>query len=265
MSPSWRERFEIALRPDEVAVRHVSSGWRPKEALIVRRVTNGNIVDALANALDEYSSNRRIRAVADIVLAEPMGRCALVPWSAGVRGKSERAALLRACFEDLYGSDIGHWPMVADRGLYGAAAPAYAAEGSLMAEMGETLARRGIRMISVAPSFAAIFNRHHRRLMEEPAVFAVVDSGWATLATFHDREWNSLRSVRLPDDPVEIGIAVAREAVLQGLPDGARLLVCSLTEYPRGSFGHGTEFVRPWGTIAQPGPSAALLPGRWPR
>lgn len=266
MSPSWRDRFEIALCLDEVAVRRISAGWRPKEEIVVERAPVEVLAENLSVIMDRLTVGRKIRvpAVADIVLSESFVRHALLPWSPLVRGKSERGALLRACFEDAYGEPALGWHLTADRGEYTAAAPASGIEQSLLERITMILTTRRIRLRSAIPFFSAVFNRYRTKLAAWPVVLAAGDAEWTTLATFNDGRWNSLRSVRLTGDPEELRSALAREAVLQGLPNNARKLLCVPGDVLLRA-ADDTEILRPWGTRARPHKSAALLNRCWSR
>ncbi|MBI3523802.1 MAG: hypothetical protein HY066_04630 [Betaproteobacteria bacterium] len=267
MSPSWRDRFEIALCSDEVTVRHLSAGWRSKEETVVVRASTEKLMDSVGNILDRFAVNERVRipATAEVVLSESFVRHSLLPWSPLVRGKSERAALLQACFEDAYGEPALSWRLVADRGEYAAAAPACGVEQVLLADIAAVLASRRIRLRSVSSFFSAVFNRYRLEPSLHTTVFAAGDSEWATLATFVDGHWNSLRSVRLTGDPEDLHSALSREALLQGLPKDARKLLCFPGNVSQRVADSGVEFLRPWGIHAKPEKSAALLTGGWPR
>lgn len=264
MSLSWRDRFEIALCSDEIAVRRLSTGWRSKEDIVVEHTTMDKLTDGFGEILDRLASRgSRIPAIADIVLSESFVRHALLPWSPLVRGKSERAALMQACFEDAYGDPALSWRLVADRGEYDSPAPACGVEQPLLARVAAVLATRRIRLRSVTPFFCSVFNHCRPRLSLQPAVLAAGDSEWMALATFVEGRWNSLRSIRLTNDPEDLFSALARETVLQGLPKDARKLLCVPGEVHYRAGGGNMELLQPWGTLTKPKKSAALLKGCW--
>lgn len=267
MSPSWRDRFEISLCHDEVAVRRMSAGLRPREDIVSERVPKEALIDSLGNILDRLASNRgtRLPASAEILLSESFVRHVLLPWSPLVYGKSERAALLQACFADAYGDSSLDWLLVADRGEYEAAAPASGVERSLLNRIAAILASRRIRLRSVTPFFSAVFNRYSPGSAPRPTVLAAGDSEWTTLATFVDGRWNSLRSIRLTGEPEELRAALTREALLQGLPKDARKLLCVPIDVPKREVDGSIELLQPWGTLAKPLKATAMLKGCWSR
>lgn len=267
MSPSWRDRFEIALCLDEIAVRRLSAGWRPKEEIVVVRAPIEKLMDSLGDILDRLPDSHRLRipTTAEVVLSESFVRHTLLPWSPLLRGKLERAALLRACFEDAYGDPVIDWQLVADRGEYASATPASGIEQSLLTRITAVLASRRIQLRSATPFFSAVFNRCRLKSSLRPTVLAVGDAEWTTVATFVDGRWNSLRSIRLTGDPEDFLPAIERETLIQGLPKDARKLLCVPRDSPKRATADDTEHLRPWGTLAKPQKSVALLKGRWLR
>lgn len=266
MSPSWRECFEIALRPQEVAVRRISAGLRPEEQILVQPVGDAQgPEDVMGELIDQLARVRKMSAVAEVVLTESFARYTLVPWSPHTRGKEERNALLRACFEDFYGEKSQEWAVAADRGKYGTAAPAYAADKSFIDRIGAVLAKRRIHLTSVTPFFSAVFNRYRCELSAQPSVLAVADAGWGTLATFIGGQWHSLRSLRLPDTAGALCATASREPFFHGLAADTRISVCSLDDCRERNEHPNLGFLAPWGATAQPGSSVALLTRRWPK
>lgn len=117
------------------------------------------MVTAVAAALDDLAPRRNLPVVADVILAEDLVRHTLVPWAPQARGRAERTALVRACFEDAYGNGTEGWRMAADGGAYAVPAPASAVARDVVKTLATTLGQRRIRLGRVVPFFAAVFDR----------------------------------------------------------------------------------------------------------
>lgn len=241
MSPSPTSRagtgLAIGLCPDAVGIVRLG-GWRQarvdgQESLVVAEPTADGL--AAVAVLDLWLHQNRPAAAGlgrwfpahvHVVLSDRLLRYACVPWSGGRLSLQEEAALNLGCFEERY-SDMSGWTLRSAPGRYGQSRLAVAVPTVLLAALESSLRTHGLRGEAVTPYFIACWNRWRRDIAKAggkaDALVTVVDKGAAVIGVVSGKDggWRSLRSLRTADGADDLARLLAREAVLQGLSDGA--------------------------------------------
>lgn len=263
MSPSWRDRVRIALRPDGVALLRVAKGLRPQVTHKELAPCDGaqgrekwrGAVTSLGDALGRAPWRG---ANVTVVLSSHFVRYAFIPGNVELKGKREETAYVRHLLSKL--GDGG-----ADGGLIrvGTAMPgrgrvACSVERSLAEELGAAVRRGGGRLSSVQPYLMTAFNSRRMLSEQEPAWFVALEDDCCVLTRWADGQWQDVKTRRLAgmvEDELPRLIAQERLiAVDEVLPE--RVIVFS-----PGKPGLKPRFPHPWQvTVLSPAPLPGFSP-----
>jgi hypothetical protein len=221
------ERLSIALTPQEIGAIRLGQGGEEGKVRITfdAPAMSGPAWATAADALNTWFDRSSIlRGSATLVVSGRFARVALIPWSDHVGKQSEEAALALACFESQYG-DMTGWTVRADPGRFGEAKLAFALETEFVDVLRRALGSRSIECRTLRPYFIAAWNRWRGSLPDKPALFAVVESGVATLTTIVAGQWRSLRATGVGDDSRSLANVLEREVLLQGFGESVEMFV----------------------------------------
>lgn len=198
MSPSWRDRVRIVLRPDRVILVRLAGALTPRVSAkeIVDCAGDGwqPAVAALAGAL---KGAKWQRADATVILSSHFVRYLLVPWSDQLVTEEERAAWVRHSFTEVHGADAAQWEFRWSEEGPGRPQVASAVEQALPAAIREVFKASTLRLRSLQPYAMAAFN-HWRRAMAGPErFFLLAEPGRLCLAALSQGQWRSFHSRRL--------------------------------------------------------------------
>lgn len=212
MSRLWTESgVSACLTDDSVTLLRVRGGLRPVVTDAGREAfTAGEwslALAALAKGLEMAPAPASVR----VLLGARWVRYLLLPWSPELARHGFREALAAALFERQFQQPVGAYRVQLGACAYGqpllAAFVAREAELSLV----DLLQSRGLRLTSLQPLLAAIWNRHHAVLRRQPGTLLVQESG-RLLCVGH--AGGHVQSVALrPGTPVDLP---ALCAVLEG-------------------------------------------------
>jgi hypothetical protein len=267
--PSLRKRVTAALCPTHIAVSISSRGWRPVSTkpacYAAERVEGVANWEAPLAALRQWLEQTQQEDVdVDILLADDFVRYALIPWSDQVQKPAERAALAQITFESLFGAAALDWEIRVDAGDFDQASIACALDRVFLTELQSVLMARKLRLRSLQPNFMRLC-AHWRPPVEGDALLALVGGDQCLLATVRNAGWNSIRAVKLTDDPRQAAPAVIeREILLQGLSEQTEVCVHAPDSLASSSFQAAirvTTLPLSAGSEGQPAAAAMLMAG----
>ncbi|UCH47050.1 MAG: hypothetical protein JSU95_13245 [Betaproteobacteria bacterium] len=181
-------------------------------------------IDALSDVLAGLARTVSL----DVVLSDHFLRYALVPWSRNLVADSERLALARLTFSQIYGSMVDDWVVTVGEQKAGQAAFACAMDRGLLQALQELARRRSMRLRSLRTALGERINRHRRRLRQNEFCFASLEPERLTLAFHSKAGWLAVRGRRLAAGAVEQLPAVVRqEAAAAGANQGGDLYLAS--------------------------------------
>lgn len=199
MLPLWRDHLHIALCPDRLVLLRIQRGLRPH--LGAKRVMSCDGEQgwecALAALAAETAKPEWQNADVTVVLSNHFVRYQRVPWSDQLSSDEERAALVRHCYSEIYGSAAAGWELRWSEEPPGAPWLASAVEASLLERLREILTHAGLRLHSVQPYLMAAFNRWRKEFKGAQQWFVLGEPGWLCVAQIEGGTWRSIRSHRI--------------------------------------------------------------------
>lgn len=207
MSPSWRERWLVSLAPRRLGVLRFAPGLQP-------RLRDGAAHDYESEpGAPAWAAGVRLlggllegaaRPVSlSVVLSNHFVRYAVVPWTEGVRGESQRLAVARAQFLGLFGAEAAAWAAALEPARHGQPAMAAAVDAGLLDSLRALAARgRGVRLRSVQPHLAAALNACRRALAAGDSL-ALAEPGRLTIAFRRGDAWSEVVSRRVATEDGE--------------------------------------------------------------
>lgn len=266
MSPSWRKRVRIALRPDGVTLALLAHGLRPRPADVIHApctpAGGGAWRAPLAAADEALAAAPWPAAPATVIVSNHFVRYVLVPWSARLVEEAEQLALAQHCFSEIHGSAALEWALMLAQARAGTPRLAAAVDRELLAELDAFCARRRLRLKSVQPYFAAAFNGVRRQIGVRDFWFVAAEPGRLCLARAAGGRWVAIRSRRVGESGLgELAALVEREACLIDMPPGETPVFVH-DAGPAGAFDDGrARALRPRAAASADGPLAMALAG----
>jgi hypothetical protein len=175
------ERIEALLAPDALHLRRTGAGvaqavaaeadaeaWRAPLAALDRALRaqppraapgGGRLPAAVADMLAPKL---------DIVLSEHFARWQLLPWQAEVETPGEKEAWARHSFREVYGEVSRHWQVRCAIQPPGAATPACAIDGGLLAALQALATAHGCRLDRLRPLLVAAAEPESRPAARPP-------------------------------------------------------------------------------------------------
>lgn len=127
-----------------------------------------------------------------VVLANGLVQYQLLPWRSGIAGGAEWQAYAGLRFREVYGENADDWSLRVSEAVPGRTRLACAMPRALLEGL-RGLERHGVRLASVQPQFAAVFDRQRRRLGRNSFGLAVVEPDRVCLALLDGRDWQAIR------------------------------------------------------------------------
>lgn len=231
MSLWWRDRVRIIVAPDAVRLARISSAreGRVETVPVVQAAakvydSNANIIDALRQA--SQSAGVR-KADAEVLLSSHLVRFLLMPWSKDLATDDEREAYARLEFEAIHGERARQWRIAMGDQIAGASALACAIDDAFLREMRDALAAAQMRVVSVAPHFASVFNRYRAKLSAKQCGFAFVESARVTIGWLQRGAWQAVSAPRISESLAQVLASELRQARTLGhiSQDSSRMYV----------------------------------------
>ena len=237
VSALFGERVRVELRPASLRLARPAEypGSRRLDQTIQIEAPEGSSeyprepwrasLDALAAALRDQ---RGALGGVEVILSDHFVRYLLVPWSESVVSDSDRLALARLSFRDVYGHLADAWDLSVDLQPAGEASFACAVDRALLSGLRDVVSRAAGRLECVKPALADCLNRHRRMLKEQEFCLATAEPGRISLAFRARTGWQAVRSRRSEGSLTEaLPTLLKQEAVASSAPDGGVLYLCA--------------------------------------
>lgn len=202
MSRLFPDELRISLAPDQVIVERRAVGVRTRllDRQILRafgtagRDRHGGALQVMASALATIDDRQRCRV--RVVLANSFVRYLLVPQSDRLSAEDE-AAVVRHCFQEVYGSAAEHWELRASPAPDVPVRIASGIERSLLDDLRGVVATAGVRLDSIQPRLMTVCNEHRRILDCQRAWLMLVEPGNLCLGLIDRGNLVRVRSLRV--------------------------------------------------------------------
>jgi hypothetical protein len=218
VSLSWRDRYTAVLSPERVALVRRRRGWGTQPELHSQADCAATTPQAAVDALTTLLAAPGVGAgELTLVLSSHFVRYLLVPWQPQIGQPSELAAFAGICFEETFGNDSGGREIVIGRERSPSARIAAGLDTSFLHALRTAVGASRLRLVSVQPYLASLFNRLRPSLARRDFVFLVAEPTRSCLLVATGGCWRSLRNTGAAATPQELADLVEREAQLAGL------------------------------------------------
>ncbi len=223
MSPLWRDQIRIAIAPQQVTLLRLARGWTPrvreKHVIACDASKPGeplwhNALATLASALPAFTGKK---SEVIVILSNHFVRYGLIPHSDQISSKQEDAALVRHHFTHIYGNAADLWALRLSDDGRSVIRVASAIDQGLVDALQNIFQSGKLTLTSVQPYLMAAYNQWRHRFADA-ALFALIEQGRLCLATFQQRQWHSIKTVKIGDDWYsELASLLDREKLLSGI------------------------------------------------
>lgn len=220
MSRLLADRFTAVLCPDRVALVRRRRGWRSPPAVLAEEpCASAAPLGAIAALTGLLARQDAGPGELTVVLSNHFVRYILVPWSDAVNKPPELAAFASVCLDGVFGPEPAGRVLLTSRERAGGARVAAALEAPLLGELRAMGAGSRLRLVSVQPYLAAVFNCGLGSLPRRDFIFVVAEPTRSCVLLARNGRWSSLRNTAASDSPRDIANLVEREAQLSGLAE----------------------------------------------
>lgn len=231
MSPSWLERLTLLIHPRRIVVE-----LRPRRSEPVRKTVEFAApadTSALLAAIQELlASEGRFGAELRVVVADPLVRYTLLPWSPLMTGRKARKEMARALLQHALGTRAEALEIALDRPVYGHNGIAAGIDRALLDGLRASARQHRLRLSSVQPALLAELAARGKEL--DDGWLALIDDGWLALLGVRGGQPGCLRNHRMATADastlaVELAGLLNAEAVAV---DGKKVLISSFQNLP---------------------------------
>ena len=183
----FAERLRIRLSPTEVLVGERSIACDP--------AFGAESWQGAVAALKALEWTRRCRVT--VVLANPIVRYAVVPWSDALAGPQEEEAYLRHHFAKIHGERAKGWTVRASEDRHGVPRLASGIDTALLDELKRAFPNGGkARLVSVQPELMEAINRWRGAIPDAGAWLVLAEPGRACVALHREGGWRSVQNAK---------------------------------------------------------------------
>lgn len=187
MSLLFPERLSVRLSPAKVLVGEKPVSCDPSFG---REPWQGAVA-----ALKTLEWTKACRVT--VVIANPLVRYAVVPWSAGLSTPAEEEAYLRHHFAKIHGERAKSWSLRASEAPAGSPRLASAVDAALIDQLKATFPKGGkARLVSVQPELMEAANRWRDAIPSEGAWLVLAEPERACLALHGAKGWRSVQNAK---------------------------------------------------------------------
>lgn len=223
MSPSWNNRLRIAIGPERISLLKLGRGLRPKllvkhdEAIDAsgRQPTWRAVLERLDALLSQPAWQN---AEVDVVLSNRLVRYAAIPFAAQLKDYPAQEAFARYSLTQTYGAIAGQWELRIQPGKADKPWLVAATDKALLDQLRQTCATRKLKLRSVTPYLAPVFNRHFKTIKAEPGWLVIHEPGYSLFALLRDKEPSVLNGV-CHDSIRELPLLLDRENLASPLAE----------------------------------------------
>ena len=219
MSPLSRERMQIALSPQQVAMVRFSSRWNKKQ-VTQRKLLPCAHSDQQPNWGAALASLRELLVLVSpakipvsVILSNHFVRYMVLQWSAELVTRAEEAQFARARFIQVFGDRASEWTIRASDAPAGMERLAAAADRALLEAVAATLEAAGLTLESCQPALMAQFNAGRSRI-GDTAWLVCAEHGRLLIARVHQGNWRSVRVRPLNEQQVKLRDLLDQERLL---------------------------------------------------
>lgn len=215
MSPSWNNRLRIAISPERISLLKLGRGLKPK--LLTK---HDEAIDASGRQPAWRAAVERLDAIlgqpewqnaeVDIVLSNRLVRYAAIPFAAQLKDYSAQEAFARYSLTQTYGSVAAQWELRIQHGKAGKPWLVAAMDKELIERLRQICVAHQLKLRSVTPYLAPVFNRHIQSIKPESAWLVVSEPGYSLFTLLHDREFVAVSGV-YHDSVQDIAVLLDRE------------------------------------------------------
>lgn len=226
MSPSWLERLTLLVHPRRVIVLR-----QPRRGAPVRQTSEfataadtPSLLVAIQNLL---AREGRFGAELRVVVADPLVRYALLPWSPLMTGNKARLAMASALLQHALGARAETLEIALDRPLYGQNGIAAGVDRALLDGLRANARRQRLRLTSVQPALLTELAARGKNL--DDGWLALIDDGWLALLGVRGGQPGCLRNHRMGTaNPATLGLELAGLLTAEAAAvDGKKVLISS--------------------------------------
>ena len=187
MSRLFPERLVIRLSPTKIVVGEKAVACDP--------AFGAEPWQGAVAALKGLEWTRHCRVT--VVLANPLVRYAVIPWSGGLSTPAEEEAYLRHHFGKIHGERAKAWSLRASEAPRGAARLASAVDTALLAELKSAFPKGGrAKLVSVQPELMEAANRWRSAIPARGAWLVLAEPERACLALHGGSGWHSVQNAK---------------------------------------------------------------------
>lgn len=241
MSPSWNNRLLIAISPDRISLLKLGRGLKPKllkqhdEAISTS--SKLPVWQAALEKLDVILSQPEWQNIeVDIVLSNRLVRYAAIQFDAQLKDESAQQAFARYSLTQTYGSVVGQWELRIQRGKAGMPWLVSAVDKALLEQLRQVCAAHQLKLRSLTPYLAPVFNRHFKSLKAEAAWLVINEPGYSLIALLRDSQIFALNGV-CHDSIRELPLLLDRENLVSPSSESCKSV------YLHAPFGNGVSAI----------------------
>ena len=187
MSRLFPERLVLRLSPTKIAVGERTLACDP--------ALGAEPWQGAVAALKTLEWTRPCRVT--VVLANPLVRYAVIPWSDGLSTPAEEDAYLRHHFGKIHGERAKAWSLRASEAPRGAPRLASAVDTALVEELKSAFPKGGkAKLVSVQPELMEAANRWRSAVPARGAWLVLAEPGRACLALHGKEGWRSVQNAK---------------------------------------------------------------------
>jgi hypothetical protein len=214
VSPSWRDRYFAALRPDRVDLLRVRRGFKPqadlgRSAPVAQDGEETPWIAALAAARRLLEGDGIGRGDLTVVISNHFVRYLIIPWDDQIGSIEEYESYARIAFENVFGEVSRGWSLRTSVERPGAPRLAAAIDGELARGL-KQLGGDRLRLVSVQPYLMAAYNRLGAGFRRGDFFFLLVEPGRASVVSAVGGTWRAARNQTVAEE-ADIAAFVERE------------------------------------------------------
>lgn len=204
MSPSWRDRYFTALRPDRVDLLRVKRGFKPQVDLkrslpVVQDGEETSWIATLAAARQLIEGEEIGRGDLTVVLSNHFVRYLIIPWDDQVGSIDEYQSYARIAFENVFGEVARGWTLRSSAERSGTGRLSGAIDGELARGLMQ-LGGGKLRLASVQPYLMAAYNRLGQAFRKGDFFFLLAEPGRACVLAAVGGTWRAARNQTVVED-----------------------------------------------------------------
>lgn len=220
MSPSWNNRLRIVINPERISLLKLGRGLKPKLLAKHNEVIDAGKQPSWRAALERLeallSQPEWQNAEVDIVLSNRLVRYAAITFDAQLKDYAAQEAFARYSLTQTYGPVTAQWALRIQRSKAGKPWLVAAMDRELIERLRQICAAHQLKLRSVTPYLAPVFNRHIQSIKTEPAWLVINEPGYSLFALLHDREFVAVSGI-YHDSVQDIAVLLDRENLSSSL------------------------------------------------